>query len=189
MLRGQTTQLCPFSSKYWESLAKWYYNIDYNNMFRQYTRMFTEDDFKAYDKVVGGEVFMIHSLADSLVIGMIQIIPCYKKNKGGYLGLIIDKAHQNKHIPHEVTFLLLDYLFNRQGYNKVIVEILESDEGLKKTLEKTGWYKEGKLLQECFIDGKFQNELRYSISSYYFNKIRDKTLQEYKNFITTKQEV
>ena len=179
LFRGITIQLVPYSTKYWESVALWYFNSDYSDMFRQYNRVFTEDDFKIYDKLIQGEVFIIHSLKDNQVLGMIQVIPCPKKNKAGYIGLVINKEVQGKHISNEATFLLLDYLFNKQGYNKVIVEILESNEGLRKTLEKTGWYKEGKLLQECFLNGKFQNELRYSMSAYYFNKIKDKILKEY----------
>ena len=179
MLRGQRVQLVPFCSKYWENIAKWFYDTDYKEFFRQFTRTLTEDDFKVYDKLIQAEVFIIHSLKDNNIMGFLQLVPCSKKNKAGYLGLLIDKSSQDIRISNEVTYLILDYLFNRQGYNKVIIEILESNEGLRKTLEKTGFYKEGKLLQECFMDGKFCNELRYSMSAYYFNKNKDNFLKGY----------
>lgn len=179
LFRGLTIQLLPYSSKYWETLAKWYYNNDYSDMFRQFNRVLTEDDFKIYNTIIQGEVFMIHSLEDNSIIGMIQSIPCFKKNKASFIGLVIDTSARGKHISNEAMYIFLDYLFNKHGLNKVIVEILESNSSLKSVLDKTGWYREGKLLQECFIDGKYQNELRYSMSAYYFNKNKDKYLKEY----------
>ena len=182
ILRGDTVQLLPFNCKYWEIIAHWFFSIDYRNMFRQFTRILSEEDFKQYDRVISGEVFIIHSLKDERILGMVQAVPGCKKNKACYLGMVIDVDCRGKHIPHESTMLILEHLFNRQGYNKVIVEILESEEGLKKALEKTGWYKEGKMLQECFMGGKYLNELRYSMSAYYYNKNKAKSLQEYRSW-------
>ncbi len=183
MLKGTTIQLLPFESKYWTNIAQWFYNEDYKGFFRQFTRMFTEADFQNYNNVIGGEVFMAHSLTDNSVIGLAQLVPCFKKNKACYIGIIIDKEQQNKRLTNEVMIILMDYIFNRQGYNKVIIEILESNESLKRCLEKTGFFREGKMLQECFMNGKFQNELRYSMSAYYYNKNKDKWTQEYKSWV------
>jgi len=182
LLKGTSVQLLPFETKHWSDIARWFYDKDYKEFFRQFTKVLTEEDFQNYPKAVGGTIFMVHSLLDNNIIGLVQVIPCFKKNKGAYIGVIIDKASQKKHLPSEVMLILLDHLFNRDGYNKVVIEILESNEGLKRVLEKTGFYKEGKLLQECFMDGRFRNELRYSMSNYYFNKFKSKLEQEYKQW-------
>ncbi len=179
MFKGHTIQLLPFNSKYWECVARWFYQDEYKGFFRQFTKMLNEEDFKQYPRVVMGEVFIIHSLTTEVPIGMIQCIPDCKKNKAGHLGLLVDCEAQGKHIPTEAMILTMDYLFNRQGYNKVVLEILESNESLKNTLDKSGWYREGKLLQECFIDGRFQNELRYCMTAKYFNKNKDQAMKEY----------
>jgi len=183
MLKGITIQLLPFESKHWTNIAQWFYNLDYKEFFRQFTGMLTEDNFKNYSKLISGEVFMVHSLVDNKVIGMAQLIPCYKKNKAAYIGILIDKESQGKHLTNEIMLILMDYIFNRQGYNKIIIEILESNNSLKRCLEKTSFFKEGKMLQECFLDGKYQNELRFSMSAYYFNKFKDKWTQEYKLWV------
>ena len=182
-LKGLRVQLLPFSSKYWETIAKWAYNNDYKDFFRQFPRALTEEDLMNYDKVVGGEVFIVHSLKDNSAVGMVQVIPCYKKNKGGFIGIIVDNSAQKSKIQAEINYLIMDHLFNTQGYNKIIIKILESRSDLKKHLDQTGFYREGKLLQECFLDGKFQNELRYSMSAYYFNKNKDKWLKEFKLWV------
>ncbi len=169
MLQGENIQLLPFSSKYWSNVAAWFYDKEYSEMYRQSTRMLSEEDFKQYSRVMGGEVFMIHLLDSEKPIGMVQVIPSDKKNKAGYIGLIIDKEHQSKRLPTEVFLIFFDYLFNRQGYNKIIIEILENNTSLKNSIAANGFYREGKLIQECFIEGRYVNELRYSMTAYYFN--------------------
>jgi len=96
MLKGITIQLLPFESKHWTNIAQWFYNLDYKEFFRQFTGMLTEDNFKNYSKLISGEVFMVHSLVDNKVIGMAQLIPCYKKNKAAYIGILIDKRVPRK---------------------------------------------------------------------------------------------
>lgn len=183
ILKGNRVQLLPYDGKYWESVAKWFYDVDYKPFFRHFSKVFNEEELKAFDRVLGSEVFLIHTSDSSVPVGLISITSSIKKNKSCLMGTIIDKSIQKEGIAAEATCLILDYLFNWQGYNKVVVEILESASDIRKTLEKSGWYKEGKLLQECYMDGKFLNELRYSMSSFYYNKNKTRFLKEFQSWV------
>jgi len=183
VLRGIRIQLVPFSVKHWKDVASFMYNDTYKDFFRQYPRVFNEEELQNYPRMVGGDVFMAYSIESNKLVGMAQVVPSDKNNKGCFLGAIVCKEEQKNRVGQEINYVLMEYLFNKQGYNKVIVEILESATHLKRGFESSGWYKEGKLLQECFIDGKYQNELRFSMSSYYFNKNIGKFKREHKSWV------
>lgn len=176
ILKGKRVQLLPYDGKYWESVAKWFYDVEYKPFFRHFSKVFNEEELKAFDRMVGAEVFLIHVPDNPSPVGLIEVFPSNKKNKACFLGTLVDKEFQRKGIAEESVILLLDYLFNWCGYNKAVIEVLESAAHIRKTVERLGCYKEGKLLQECYMDGKYQNEIRYSMSAFYFNKNKSKLL-------------
>ena len=186
LFKGPTIQLLPYSSKYWECVAQWFYNKDYEEFFRGYHKALNEEEFKHLPELIRGEVFIAHSLVDNSIVGMIHVIPSGKSNRACYLGLLVDTTSRKKRIPSEMLILVMEYLFNKQGYNKVILEILESNDSLRRSVESAGFYREGKLLQDCFFNGRYQNELRYSMTARHFNKIKDKSIQDYTDFIKEK---
>ncbi len=169
-LRGKNIQLIPFTEANWGNLACWYYDEQYKGLFRQYSRAFSETDMRNYPKVVGGEVFMIHLVSTGEVIGMCQFTPDWKKNRAAYTGCLIDVKFQGNRYQNEVYALFYNYLFNTLGFKKIIVEVLESNASLKKAAIACGFLFEGTLYRECFMDGQFHNELRYSMSDEFFNR-------------------
>ena len=168
LLNGPNLQLIPYSPQQWQLLANWFYDSHYRNMWRHHPRALQQIDFENYPKIIGGDVFIIYK--DQKPIGFTQIIPDSKTNRGIYVGILLDRAHQNQHNTHETFVILFNYAFNRLGYRKAIVEVLEEKDDLKKGALKAGFLMEGTLYGEAYIDGQFVNEVRLSMSSIFFNK-------------------
>lgn len=155
----------------WQKLAHWFYDEDYKNFFRHQATVYTEEQFKNYNKVVGAQVFVARAKdKKNEIVGLVQLFPDAKTNRAFYAGMLIDKAHQGRRYPLELCVLMGNLCFNKLGYRKCIVEILESHESLKKILEQMGALYEGKHVGECFMEGKFVNELRFCMFDNYFNK-------------------
>lgn len=170
LLGGKNLQLVPYEAQHWAYIAKWFHLDAYNRMFRHMPRAMTQKEFESYPQIISGSVFLIMDKESSNIIGMIQMVPDYKTNRAFYLGLIIDEEYQGKRHPFEAVAILFNYAFNRMGYQKAIIEIVDTHDRLKKILNETGFLSEGKLYKEAFLEGKFVDELRYTMFAEYFNK-------------------
>jgi RimJ/RimL family protein N-acetyltransferase len=113
-------------------------------------------------------------------VGLIQISPDCKTNRAFYIGLLIDEKYQKNRYPLEAFISIFDYCFNRLGYRKAIVEIVESHEGLKRIITENGFTYEGRLTQECFMNGAFVDELRYSMFDIEYNNKFKPILEKWK---------
>jgi RimJ/RimL family protein N-acetyltransferase len=151
-------------------LVKWYYDEKYGYFFRHQPRVWLYEELAQYPKTVGAMCFFIQSVITGETVGFIQICPESKTNKAFHIGIIIDEAFQKQHLPEEAFILAFDYCFNRLGFRKAIIEIMESHASLKRTIESTGFLFEGKLIGDCFYNGQFVNELRYCMFDKYFNQ-------------------
>lgn len=168
LLKGPNLQLIPYEKKNWQLLATWFYDDQYKDMWRHSPKAWGQLEFENYPQLISGEVFIVFEKTEP--VGFIQMIPDCKTNRGVFVGILLDKSVQDKHYTHETFVVLFDYIFNRLGYRKVIVEILESKDTFKKALLKSGFILEGTLMGEAFIDGVFVNEVRLCMTSAFFNK-------------------
>lgn len=170
LLKGPNIQLVPYVSAYWASLAQWFYDSNYKNMWRHHARAWGQKEFENYPQIIGGEVFLIIKEGIANPIGFVQMIPDTKTNRGFFVGILLDKSFRELHLTHEAFVILFNYAFNRLGYRKAIIEIVNSATGFKKGLQIAGFMHEGTLFGDAFIDGEFIDEARYSMTSHYFNK-------------------
>lgn len=165
--------LMPFDSSVWESLAKWYYSEDCAQMFRHIPHLMSEEQFKSYDKCVGGEVVIIYE--EDSPIGYINIAPSGKPNRGAKVGLVLEQSGRDVIKIRDIFYLMGEYVFNRLGFRKIICEVLADNVTLNSALNGLGFHFEGTLKEESFFDGKFVDECRWSM----FKQDFDKFVKEY----------
>ncbi len=180
LLETKNLQLLPFDTTDWQDIARWFYDLDYSGFFRHQPKILKPADFQNYPQITRSDVFIAREKSTNKTVGMVQLIADGKSNRAFYVGVIVDKEFQGHKYPAEMLFLMGDYCFNRMGYRKAIMEILESNTSLKRTIVENGWLFEGKLIGECFRDGQFVNELRYCMMESYFNKRIKPTLESWK---------
>jgi len=170
ILANDFLQLVPFQATHGSILKEWFYDEQYQYMFRHFPKILKDADFTQYPSIIGGEVFLIISKKETAVIGFAQLVPDCKANRGAYVGILLDKEFQNKGSAAGALYLLFDYAFNRLGHRKVVIEIIANDYKLKQIVEKAKFRFEGRLYEEAFIEGFFYDELRFSMTDRFFNK-------------------
>jgi len=74
--------------------------------------------------------------------------------------LIGEQAWRGKGLGQESMTLLLDYAFHGLGLNKVYLHVDEENINAQKMYEKLGFVREGILVAEYFIQGRFRTILR-----------------------------
>ncbi len=169
-LEGPTIQLLPFEPQYGDYLARWYYDTTNKGMYRHFARALTLDQFRNYNTLIQGEVFMMYHKKEQKIVGYIQGVPDVKSNGGVFIGILLEPEFQHTQVSSEAFILFSNYLFNRLNYRKLIVEILASNEPVHKGLLKYGFRQEGHFFEEAFIDGKFVDEIRLTMTSAFYNK-------------------
>lgn len=173
-------QLIPFTSSDWTYLANWYYDGRYNDIFRHAPKVLTQQDFENYPQRISGDVYFVLDKTTKEYVGFVQASSDWKVNRGFYFGIMLTvEAQKQGHAPHCLG-ITLDYYFNRLGYNKAILEILASRHDIVKWLTGAGFTEEARYRDEVFIDGKYQDELRYAILASEFNELHKTTVNAWK---------
>lgn len=170
LLRGPNLQLIPYNPEQWGYLAKWFFDDNCRDMWRHHPMAWGEAEFRNYPRLLNAQVFCVYKHDQTAPIGFIQMIPDCKTNRGFYVGFLIEKGQRDYSVTSECLMLLFDYAFNRMGYRKAIIEMLASRVTARKFLLEAGFLSEGTHFGEAFIDGKFVDEFRLSMSSDFFNK-------------------
>lgn len=169
-LQSKNFQIIPYSPEYWKDLAGWYYNDKYLYFFRHHGKAYTQQEFENFPQITGAQFFILVDPEKGTGVGLIQFTPDCKNNKAFYIGILLDESVQGNRYPLEAFDCFFNYAFNRLGYRKAIIEILENHSSLKKIVTENGFLFEGKLYNECFLDGEYVNELRYCMMDSFYNK-------------------
>ncbi|MBI2339954.1 MAG: GNAT family N-acetyltransferase [Deltaproteobacteria bacterium] len=161
---GHVVRLERFRPEHGKIVFRWFYDPAYRLFFRDFEDPLSLEQCKKFDKVMAGSgvgIFMIIEKSSDKPIGMVTHC-CLKKKSGvNRIGIMLDKDFQHKTYAIEALIILLDYLYNRLGFKKIIVEYLASDHHIQRISEKGGWIREAVLKREAVVDGEYVDEVRY----------------------------
>lgn len=90
--------------------------------------------------------------------------------------LIGDKEEWGKGYATEARMMLLDYVFNEMGMNRVWGLVLENNIASIRSVEKCGFHKEGIMRESVFKNGKYHNQVLLSI-------LKEEFLPIYKDYL------
>ena len=109
-------------------------------------------------------VFGIESILTKELIGIASLKDINLINRSAEFGMYVGAKKLRGHgISIAVTKLILEYAFLKLGLNRVYSHMIEDNMPAWKLCERIGFKREGKLRQSLFRNGKFYNELIYSI--------------------------
>ena len=161
---GYKIRFVPWDPKFAPIVFNWYYDVTYKLFFREMDAPYTVDDLKKFDLIMGRagvRLFMVLDKETSTPIGMVTHY-CLKGKAGvNRIGIMMDKKHQHKTYTIEALIILGDYLYNRMGFNKLVIEFLAKDSHIRRIAEKGGWKYEATLVSETVVDGQRVDEVRY----------------------------
>jgi len=97
------------------------------------------------------------------IAGMISLNNINWVNRNAELRFMIDKQHWNKGFATRAGNKVLNFAFNVLGLHKVWLGTASENTGMIKAAERMGMDAEGVLMDHLFINGKYQNVLRFCI--------------------------
>lgn len=175
---GFVVKLVPFAPEHAEKVFEWYYDVAYKLFFREFDAPLSLEQCRQFNLIMaksGVTIFMIIEKETNLAIGMMTHCPLKRKSGVTRFGILLDKNFQHKTYAIEALIILGDFVYNRLGFRKLVIEYLASDTHIRRISEKGGWIFETILKEEALIDGEYVDEVRYHM----FKKVYDELYGNY----------
>ena len=132
---------------------------------------FIEESFKRFTKE-DAKGFFIRYLPLEKMLGTIKLDKIDFINKSAEVGALIgEKDFWGKKIGQKAFSILLKYSFEDLGLNRIWGGTDENNKSMQGLFLKSGFLEEGRLRQITYFEGKYTDNLRYSIlREEYFKK-------------------
>ncbi len=103
--------------------------------------------------------FAICSKINNNFLGYLSLQNINYINKTGEFGIILKKEERGKGFAKEAMELFFNYLQNILGIRKISLRVLEDNVSAIKLYEKMGFFYEGKLIKQIYINNSFKDLL------------------------------
>lgn len=133
-----------------------------NNIFLYPHTMSTTESFlnSMIDGSSGMKGFIIAHKDSEEYIGQIDLIKIDWINRIGTIGIVIGNPDKlGKGYGTEAIKLIQEFAFNKLNLHKLDLEVRENNERAIRCYIKCGFVIEGRIRQNCFIDGKYTDTL------------------------------
>ncbi len=100
---------------------------------------------------------------DNTIIGFILIKDVDSQTKSAEIGYMIDKDFEGKGLISHSCILMIDFIFNILGFNKIVLCCDDNNERSINVAKKFGFNIEG-ILKDCIvINGKIRNTMHWAL--------------------------
>jgi len=124
------------------------------------------EGFKAMKKSADRQSFSVLRKEDKALVGRINYFDLNSLNRSVELGLLIDPDEHRKGYGSDAMKVLIRYLFQYRGLNKVHAQTAGFNQGTIALLEKLGFHRDATLRDHYFYDGAFHPGYVYSLLLY-----------------------
>lgn len=108
-------------------------------------------------------IFAIRQIADELLIGEISLYGFNPKNRSAGVGYFTRADYRQQGYTKEGLWLLLNYLFEIVGLNKVMADTGAFNQASIALLKSLGFQQDGYLRQHQLLDGVLHDQLLFSL--------------------------
>ena len=107
--------------------------------------------------------FAVRRESDNSLLGRVTYFDHNPRNRTAEIGFMIDPEFRRNGYAYEAMRLLLKFLFNDLGLNKVMAQTGEFNDASIALLKKLGFKQDGRLRQHHELDGELFDDLLFSI--------------------------
>jgi RimJ/RimL family protein N-acetyltransferase len=176
---GHVVKLVRYGPEHAEKAAEWYYGFEYRFFFRDFTDPLDMEAIKNLHISMGRSGYHLLTILDKVTgapIGLMTYILEKPNARIFKFGIMLDANCQRKTWAIDAINVLGDYLFNKCFAHKLTVEFADTDKQIHRITAQGGFTHDATLKEELFIDGKYIDEVRYSLHI-------DKYEELYSNFL------
>lgn len=164
MKPGPNIFLIPFEAKDWDILYRWYYSGEYEEFFRDIDQAPNSEYFQRYAQLRNGFAFLVKTNEHfSQTVGAVVVYDVKAITSQAHFAMLIDRQFEHLGYGLEAIWLTMRHLFHDLGLQKMVIESVEGNEKIERYMEMYGVPREGVLLNEAKLEGKFYNVLRFGI--------------------------
>jgi ribosomal-protein-alanine N-acetyltransferase len=109
--------------------------------------------------------FAVRRVEDKKLVGRVTYFDINTRNGSAEIGYMIGGDYQRKNYATDGMILLLGHLFCDLGLRKVMAQTGEFNKPSVALLNKLGFKQDGRLRQHHELDGKFYDDLIFSLMS------------------------
>ena len=182
-LIGDRIYLSPLNIEDAEKYVEWFCDFTTTDGIGKSSKLMTvEAEREWIDKVLknNNELnFAIVNLENDKLIGSCSIMNMCKKDRVGEVGIFIGEEDKRSNgYGAEALKLLLDYGFNYQNLNNIMLTVMSFNERAIKCYKKVGFKEFGRRRQCYFLNGKYYDRIYMDILANEFegNYIRNKNI-------------
>jgi RimJ/RimL family protein N-acetyltransferase len=128
------------------------------------------EQFKGREKSPYQQQLIVVRKKDHTPVGRVSFFDFNPHNRSAELGIIIDPDVRRKGLGTEALKLLVGFLFNTRGLNKVYAQSAAFNAGARKLLEACGFRLDGTLRRHYFHQGEFHDGVIYSLLSHEYER-------------------
>ncbi len=154
-------QLRPVTQELIDILPQWAQREDLKEYFRAWPAL---ADWNRPDLVAQKLDWAYGLYEDDTLVGLVQF--CYPNIVARTIeyGILVDstRVKERKGLNLKAYALIEDYVFNRLGYNKIYVRVLEHRTELIQKMLSIGAHQEGRLLKSAKLNGEYCNEVIFA---------------------------
>ncbi len=121
------------------------------------------EQFKKQERATDREKFMIIDKKSGTQVGWIGYDNFNPHNRSARFELVVDPDEQRKGFGTQALGLLIEYIFNTRGFNKLYISVAGSNLEMIALLEKLKFSRDGALRRHYFIDGEFVDGALFSL--------------------------
>lgn len=108
-------------------------------------------------------VFAMRRLTDNQFIGEISLYNLNPKNRSAGVGYFTGIDYRRQGYTKEGLYLLINYLFNTIGLNKIMADTGAFNQASIALLKSLGFQQDGCLRQHQWLDGVLHDQLLFSV--------------------------
>jgi RimJ/RimL family protein N-acetyltransferase len=101
--------------------------------------------------------FSIEEKSKSRYIGSCGYNKIDRKNSYADIGIYLERSYWSQGLGTEALKLLISYLFDQNNLNKIRLNVHANNESAIRCYERLGFQHEGRLREELFQDGHYQD--------------------------------
>lgn len=146
-------------------IYRMYAKNEYPLFFRHYPEDLSEDDFWKVAALLGG----ISKAVGEDYEGFMTM-PFYLKPKQVYISVLLPEEIQKNGYAAEIVKYAATHAFKNLEANRIVCLTVKEDSRTNELLEKAGFTKEGEMIESCYYDGHYRDEIRWGIGREEYDK-------------------
>jgi RimJ/RimL family protein N-acetyltransferase len=165
MIQGEKIRLIAYEQDHWVYLNKWMSDPYYKYYFRNIPEIMTAQQMMNAPQLLGLNVLMVVAQVEGEdhIIGMCTWDNVRILARSCCVGFLQDKDYKGMGFMKEAFIEFIYYLTHRLGIHKVIAKVAECEAETASKAGYGGFTDKNLIRDEYFMDGKWQNEVWFSM--------------------------